>query len=301
MTDQDHATAVPAHSVAPAPSAHTEAPTADPTRFTNHGQLPAIATSPPPPAHASASDRAYGDPDPTLSKIAYEKVIDGVAVLAPPGTHFTAIDQCASFIHAELGRNQLAQKKLAEARATIVIIPAHTSMTDVAQFAGMRGKKTFDGRDWSNVRGSGGIKAPDGSFAIGVAEENLVSVRGIVSTYPTGYSIGMHELAHALQSHGMTAAQQQRLQDLYKAHAAKDPGDAHDTFTEKYGASNVQEYFAQGTNAFFGKNQRTGHNGRAWLQQHDPDFYAFLVEMYETDFDAEGKHPDREPAHAVVS
>jgi hypothetical protein len=233
-----------------------------------------------------------------VTRVPVERVVDGVTVLAPPGAHASAIDQCASFITAELGRNQLAQKKLAEAHAMIVIIPAHTAMTDVAQFAGMRGKKTFDGRDWASVRGSGGINAPDGSFAIGVAEENLVAVRGVISSYPTGYSIGMHELAHALQSHGMTHEQQARIGELYKRHAASDPGDTHDTFTEKYGASNAQEYFAQGTNAFFGKNARTGHNDKAWLQQHDPELYAFLVEMYETDFDREGKHPDADARHA---
>ena len=291
MTEQHHETAAPVHTAAPGPLAATEATPAPETTFTTRGAIPAPATAPPASPQVSASDRAYGTTDPTATKVPLERVIDGVTVLAPPGTHAEAIDQCASFIHAELGRNQLAQKKLAEARATIVIIPAHTPMTDVAQFAGMRGKKTFDGRDWASVRGSGGIKAPDGSFAIGVAEENLIAVRGVVSSYPLGYSIGMHELAHGLESHGMTSAQQHRLQELYKAHAAKDPGDTHDTFTEKYGASNVHEYFAQGTNAFFGKNARTGHNDRTWLQQHDPDLYAFLAEMYETDFDREGKHP----------
>ena len=162
-----------------------------------------------------------------------------------------------------------AQQKLAASRATIVIIPGRTAMTDVAQFSGLKGQKTFDGRDWSGVRGSGGTKAADGSFAIGVAEENLISVKGVLSTYAPGYSIGMHELSHALESHGMTPDQQHRLKQLFDHRNKADPGDAHDTFTDRYAASNDHKYFAPATNAFCSHNQGTdsahhaNRNGRA--------------------------------------
>jgi hypothetical protein len=286
------------------PAAAADLGAAEPTRFTGQGPLPAVHDEAPGAAPPTASERAYGGVatpppaargvDPTILTTTVRRVIDGVTVVAPPGAHADAIDQCAVFIHQELGRNQFAQRKMAEARATIVIIPARTKMTDLPQFASLQGKTTFDGRDWSGVRGSGGMNAPDGSFAIGVAEENLRAVPGVISTYPTGYSIGMHELAHALESKGLTAAQKERLDGLYRRHQKADPGDTRDTFTDRYAASNVHEYFAQCTNAFFGKNEgtdkdrRANHNGRAWLQAHDPDMYAFLVELYETNHDAAG-------------
>lgn len=263
------------------------------TRYSNRGPIPAIhaesATHSP-----TASERAYGSPDPDMLAAEQRRVIAGVTVIAPPGTHSTAIDRCAEFIQQEVGKNVYAQHHLASARATIVIIPARTKMTDVAQFSSLKGQRTFDGRDWSSVRGSGGTKAADGSFAIGVAEENLIAVKGVVSTYAANYSIGMHEFAHAVESHGMTREQQARLRDLYARHQSADPGDAKDTFTDTYAASNVHEYFAQATNAFFGRNQGTDsrrqqyHNGREWLRVHDPGMYAFLVEMYETKHDAAG-------------
>jgi hypothetical protein len=276
-------------------SGHAEHPSG--TSFSSHGAIPPVAPAPSVSGAPSASDQAFGAATPAvaddanLTQVAVKRVVDGVTVFAPPGTHLAAMDQCAQFITQEIGRNQYAQQSLAKARATIVIIPAHTPMTDVPQFAGMRGGKTFDGRDWSTVRGSGGIQAPDGSFAIGVAEENLVAVKGVVSGYPTGYSIGMHEFAHAVNSHGMTPAQQKRLDQLYAQHIAKDPGDAKDTFTDRYASSNSQEYWAQATNAFFGKNEmptQNNHDGRAWLQANDPDLYAFLVEMYDTDRNVNG-------------
>lgn len=252
----------------------------------------AFGASPPAPAPQPAGARGAG---PAPETAATQRVVAGVTISAPAGTHPEAIDRCAEIVNLELGRNAYAQHKLARARATIVIIPAATRMVDLPQFAGLRRQHTFDGRDWSTVRGSGGRRAPDGSFAIGVAEENLIAIPGVTSGYPAGYSIGMHELAHALESHGMTDRQHDRLRELYRAHARRDPGDRNDTFTDVYAASNLEEYFAQATNAFFGKNDsrdasaRPYHNGRAWLAAHDPEMYAFLVELYERDHDERGR------------
>lgn len=284
----------------------TDLDAAPPARFSQEGPIPPVQEQQP--AHGAtrtASERAYGATpraagqpaaaaDPTALRTTVRRTIHGVTVVAPPGAHADAIDRCAEFINQELGRNEYAQRKMAKARATIVIIPARTRMTDLPEFASLRGDDTFDGRDWSTVRGSGGLEAPDGSFAIGVAEENLRAVAGVVSSYPTGYSIGMHELAHAVESKGLTRAQKSRLENLYRQHRRADPGDARDSFTDRYAASNVHEYFAQATNAFFGKNEgrdkdgRANHNGRAWLSEHDPNMYAFLVELYETNHDADG-------------
>jgi hypothetical protein len=276
-----------------AEAAEVSPPPASHTRYSTRGPIPPIHAEST--AHApTASERAYGTPEPGVLAAEQRRVIAGVTVVAPAGAHASAIDSCAEFIQQEVGQNAYAQQHLAAARATIVIIPARTKMTDVSQFSKLKGQKTFDGRDWSQVRGSGGTRAPDGSFAIGVAEENLISVKGVVSTYAKNYSIGMHELAHAVESKGMTPDQQARLRQLFAKHQAADAGDAKDTFTDTYAASNVHEYFAQATNAFFGKNEgrdkdgRANHNGRAWLMEHDPNMYAFLVELYETNHDADG-------------
>ena len=283
--------------------------------FSDTGVIPPVedahAVLPPQP---SASERAFGHhrghgqsreeaPDAGLLASQMSRVVHGITVVAPPGTHVGAIDRCVELINLEVGRNLYAQKQLAASRTTIVIIPGNTRMTDVDQFKGLRGDQTFDGRDWSNVRGSGGMQTADGTFAIGVAEENLVAVRGVVSKYTSGYSIGMHELAHAVESKGMTPDQKQRLAQLFAQQQTQDRGDPsthHDAFTDTYASSNQHEYFAQATNAFFGKNAGAyratpgtkpipNHNGRDWLRVKDPDMYAFLVELYETTHDAEGQ------------
>lgn len=274
------------------------------TKFTSHGAVPPVEDDmpAPPQAQRSPSERAYGrgaapaaGVDRTALTATTTRVVHGVTIVAPAGAHAAAIDRCAEIIGLEIGRNKHAQKKLAEARASIVIIPARTRMTDVSQFSSLRGKKTFDGRDWSGVRGSGGMQAADGSFAIGVAEENLIPVKGVVSAYPTGYSIAMHELAHAVESKGMTAAEHARVKALYQQQISADRGNRNHTFTDNYAAANEQEYFAQATNAFFGRNAGRGTDGRVnansreWLRLHDPDMYAFLVVFYETNHEADAE------------
>ena len=269
------------------------------TRFTNQGAVPPVQeVESVHPVQAAASARAYGREQATDAVLTaqVERTVDGVTIIAPIGAHASAIGRAAEIVHLQLGANRFAQRRLAEARTTIVIIPARTRMTEVAHFASLRGQKTFDGRDWSGVRGSGGVRAPDGSFAIGVAEETLIGVRGVVSNYPTGYSIAMHELAHAIESKGLTDEQEVRLEALFRQQQTqdrRDPATHHDAFTDNYAASNKQEYFAQSSNAFFGRNvggQRRlpNHNGRQWLIQNDPDMYAFLVDVYENRRNSEG-------------
>ena len=228
--------------------------------------------------------------DATVLPAQVERDLLGVAITAPAGVHASALDECMRIVQLEIGNNQYAQEHFQKSKVAIVIIPAHEAMTDMPEFAHLKGGKTFDGRDWSTVRGSGGTPTPSGKFAIAVAEENATPSTDVKSAYPATYSIGMHELAHVLESHGMTKEQQARVKQLYASHLARDPGDAKGTFTDSYGSQNEREYFAQSTNAFFGRNKMGGnHDGRAWLQANDPNMYAFLVELYDKHEDKHGQ------------
>ena len=217
-----------------------------------------------------------------------EREVLGVHVTAPGGVRASALAEVLRVVQVEVGNNVYAQDHFRTSNVAIVIIPAHVSMTALPEFAHLKGQKTFDGRDWSTVRGSGGSPSPNGRFSIAVAEEG-VRATDLKDTYPATYSVGMHELAHVLESKGMTREQRSRVKQLYDAHIKRDPRDANDTFTDKYGSENEQEYFAQSTNAFFDRNvMGTNHSGRPFLQQNDPEMYAFLVELYDTHRDKHG-------------
>jgi hypothetical protein len=218
-----------------------------------------------------------------------ERDVLGVRITAPAGVRGGALEEVARIVQAEVGNNEYAQHHFETSKVTIVIVPAHVAMTALPEFAHLQGQKTFDGRDWSTVRGSGGTPSPGGRFSIAVAEEGLERVPDMKLAYPATYSIAMHELAHVLESKGMTRTQQGRVKQLYDAHIKRDPHDANDTFTDTYGSENEQEYFAQATNAFFGRNvMGKNHSGRAWLQHNDPQMYAFLVDLYDHHRNQEG-------------
>ena len=225
--------------------------------------------------------------------IAVNRDVLGVKITAPAGVRLASLEEVTRIVQTEVGKNAYAQQHFAQAKVTIVIIPAHEELTDAVDMSKVKDQKTFDGRDWKGVRGMGGTQTPDGHFTMAVAEENVVNVADVKSAYPATYSIAMHELAHVLEAKGMDDSQQSRVKALYANHLKADPGDANGTFTDWYGAENEREYFAQSTNAFFDRNVMPTdpryHSGRAFLQKNDPDMYAFLVELYDTPRDKHDK------------
>jgi hypothetical protein len=111
-------------------------------------------------------------------------------------------------------------------------------------------------------------------------EENLTVMKDVKDAYGSGYSVGLHEFAHTVRSKALTAEQAKKVTELYAARKK-----AGGPWTEAYGASNETEYFAQCTNAYFGKNERVGHNGRDWLLKNDSDMCKFLDALYTKEFE----------------
>ncbi len=196
--------------------------------------------------------------------------VNGVTIVTH-GCSFAALAEAENVTRLLTHRPDLG-KKLDAKDVTLVIIPFGQKMTDLPEFASLRGKKTFDGRPWETVRGSGGLRA-GGKVFVGVAEENLAQLG--INAYPSGYSIAMHELAHALQNYALPRADQKAIDRAFEAREA-----AGGPWTEAYGASNEEEYFAQLTTAWFGRNSGVGHNGADWVRSADPAMAATLQQIY---------------------
>ncbi len=212
-------------------------------------------------------------PMPRVNATGASSVVNGVTIISH-GAVPKAVEEAQRIVCLLTLRPDIA-KALGDKRVTLVIIPLGTKMTDLPEFAELRGKKTFDGRQWDDVRGSGGLSS-QGRIVVGVAEENLA---GIGETeYPKGYSIAMHELAHAIQNYALPQAERKRITGAFEAReAAKGP------WTESYGSSNEQEYFAQLTNAWFGLNAGMGNNGAGWVRENDPVMAEELDRLYGSD------------------
>lgn len=199
------------------------------------------------------------------------------AQISGDGVSSTAVD-VTERIMASIANRPDIQERLAEANTRVVIIPAGAKMTDLPEFSRLQGTQTFDGRTWDDVRGQGGMQV-DGEWLVAIPEENLVQTDGTPDPYHGDYSVGMHEIAHTIHSKGMSDEERQQLAALFAAQGQAGPDGQTGEFTGPYGASNVQEYFAQATNAYFGNNT-IGENGAEWLETEDPDLYAFLQQIY---------------------
>lgn len=121
-----------------------------------------------------------------------------------------------------------------------------------------RGEKTFDGRDWSVVRGL----YDNGRSLLVVGEELLGQ---------PGRSTARHEFAHAYD-HIYSKVRRRVLPlsvELWNANADQRTGLVSD-----YAGTNPAEYFAESVEAYFEQG------GRALLQRIDPKMYLFLSDLF---------------------
>jgi hypothetical protein len=154
------------------------------------------------------------------------------------------------------------------------IIPRGQQLTDLAEFGFLRKRETFDGRTYASLRAVG--PTAEGKvviYAVG-AEEVQPSPD---STYGPGFALA-HESGHVVRHYGLTAAQDQRLRDLYTAH--RDHGGP---WLTDYSGSNDDEYFADATAAYFGhpwSASTSDRFSRSWLAANDPQMDALLAAVY---------------------
>jgi len=161
------------------------------------------------------------------------------------------------------------------------IIPVNKKLTDLPEYANLKGTPTWDKkRVYDDIRGAGAEKV--GSvIRYAIAEEQLVSVPG----HPMGYApglVGTHESGHVVQQFSLTKRQSDDLSVAYSARVkAGGPWLAPASYTR----GNVGEYFAQGTAAYFGHPYSTSDEDKKtytkeWLQKNDPALFKLLDEIY---------------------
>lgn len=96
----------------------------------------------------------------------------------------------------------------------------------------------------------------------------------------------LHELAHAYHDQ-VLGNDEPRLLEAYKSAKAsgkydrveRQDSEGRKRLDRHYGLTNVQEYFAEGTEAFFGANDFYPFN-KAQLKKHDPELYALLEKLW---------------------
>jgi Flp pilus assembly protein TadD len=145
------------------------------------------------------------------------------------------------------------------------VLPLAADLADDASRHDLAGRRTFDGRWYEHLRGVGGTRAATGAEKLREAAE-------------FAFNTFAHEFGHQVHRHGLTKEQQAEVDGLYAA--ATKAGKTLDY----YAASNADEYFAQGYEAFVSPLKRgclteTGRHTRAELGRKDPDLHAFLLRV----------------------
>ncbi len=152
---------------------------------------------------------------------------------------------------------------LSEAGATHEILPLAVSLAEAEHRRALARQQTFDGRHYAHLRGVGGARAATG-------------VEKLRDAAAFGFHTFAHEFAHQLHHHAFGEALRAEIEALYRQ--ALRSGACLDW----YAASNAEEYFAQGYEAFVSPVKRgclkeTQRHTRDELARRDPALYAFLT------------------------
>lgn len=141
--------------------------------------------------------------------------------------------------------------------------------TDAESRSKLRGRPTFDGRVWDDVRGIGGLHAATGIEALDEAAQ-------------FGFDTLVHELAHQVHYYALLRRDRVRISQLYAAAMAEG------RCLDYYAASNEAEYFGQGVEAFASLAKRPGGetthgHTRFELLRVDPALHAFVARIVDND------------------
>ena len=136
------------------------------------------------------------------------------------------------------------------------------SATQAGERARLRGRKTSDGRYWDHVRGLGGLYAATG-------------VEALDQAHHLGFNTLVHELTHQVHLFVMGEATRAKVEALF-ADACR-----QGRCLDYYAATCVEEYLAQGAEAFVSlakrpDSRRTYSHTRFELMALDPALDAFL-------------------------
>ncbi|GFH26612.1 VHL domain-containing protein [Haematococcus lacustris] len=163
-------------------------------------------------------------------------------------------------------------RRMAETGCCVGIIGRHQVTTDIPDHAFM--KLSHGGRDIdATTRGLGGTRACPMTSC---GEENLTMED---DKFYTSESILVHEFGHMVMNVGLSDAQLEEVNRLYEA--AKLQG----LYTRDiYAMENAEEYWAEGTQAWFDATVRCdvndGINTRQRMKDHDPGLASMLQMAY---------------------
>lgn len=190
---------------------------------------------------------------------------EGIAIVGTADVDPEAFRVAEETIRRVFAHNDL-ELALAEAGAYVIIVPAGRSVLDLPEFRCLRGD------DAAFLEEVCGVADAAGDYPVATVEER--DLLGVRSGPCRGLNILFHELGHLVDSWALSPEEHLEVRYLY-ADAMR-----AGLYEGEYASTNSNEYFAEGTQAFFASADPGGRRDRAWLRLYDPALYEFLARVY---------------------
>lgn len=220
------------------------------------------------------------------SIVGYSRVNGDWRTTPHPATH----DPAATAASEVVGRLDESRRRLLLGKVIeLHLIPFGATLTDLPPWDHLTGT-TKGGDSWDDADGAGGRLREDGRIVMAVAEKELVDIGSDCRAYPVGYVL-IHEMAHTIlgtptadgfRRHAVSEADLRALEAAFDDRLAAG-GPSLPGVSVLGGNKDFEEYWADGTAAFFGTPwdpaQAAAYTPN-WLEQHDRPLFELLQRVY---------------------
>jgi hypothetical protein len=194
----------------------------------------------------------------------------GIAYTASTGVSEDALQRARYIVEQMLSNAPEVRGSMEAVGFKVEVIGVNQVLSDLPDYATLKGRKTRDGRDFDT-----GTRGVGDKLKCSVGEENLLCLR---KQRYWQEDVLVHEFSHSIHRH--LSANLVSAIDAAYAEAMKAGLYPKDI----YMARDAGEYWAEGTQAWFGVTLRTdvnaGVNTREKLKDHDPRLASVLEKVY---------------------
>jgi hypothetical protein len=195
---------------------------------------------------------------------------EGIEFLASTNISAAAVKRAQEIVRAMVSKAPEIRARMAAEGFKVEIIGKDQVISDLPDYANLKGKKTFDGRSFDT-----GTRGVGGKNRCSIGEENLLC---LPDQHYTREDILVHEFSHSMMSN-MDAELAAAVDAAFRNAVDKSLYPA-----KIYMMANKNEYWAEGTQAWFDvtvrKDVNGGINTRGAVKEHDPDLAAVLEKVY---------------------
>lgn len=208
-----------------------------------------------------------GPDDPQVFPSVYtqQRDVQGIKVVATRRVSEEALDIAEDTIERVFENNHV-EEALVSARAYVIVADESQGVLDLPEFGCLEDE--LGSEFFTHVCGV----ADRADYP--VATVNELDLTGSRSGPCGGLNILFHELGHLVQ--GWTLDPQDYFDVRLMYQAALNQG----KYQDAYASTNPNEYFAEGTQAYFLSQDGEGARDREWLREYDPELFALLDRIY---------------------